>query len=100
MTIQLLARLDVTDDGEFVWWAESPDAPGVTVAAASLRELETLGREAVGDIYPAAEVTIRLVRSAPPADAEVRVSDPAVTGPRPAGGTVEADRATQLVAVA
>lgn len=94
-TIRLVARLDLTDDGEIVWWADSPDAPGVTVAAASLRELESLGREAVADIDPAADVVVRLMGSAPSTEADAITAGSNATGPEPAGVNFEADRVPQ-----
>jgi hypothetical protein len=60
------------DAGEhdFVWWAESPDVPGLTVAAPSLPELRTLIDEAVLlDAPPdVGEITYLLVTEDEPAD--------------------------------
>jgi len=47
MTIHLDVHLDTADTDSMVWWADTADIPGLTVAAASLEELEILSREAV-----------------------------------------------------
>ncbi len=95
MTIRLIARLDVTDAGEIVWWADSPDMAGVSVAAASLRELESLGREAVADIEPTADVVVRLLGSVPSTGADLTAAASTATGPEPAGANFDADRVPQ-----
>lgn len=37
--MKVCIRLEATDDGEVVWWADAPDLPGLYVAADSLNEL-------------------------------------------------------------
>lgn len=56
MTVELLIHLEAAD-GEAVWWAESPDAPGFTAAAPDLAELRARCAEALG----ASDFTERLV---------------------------------------
>lgn len=47
-------------DGEAVWWAESPQAPGFTAAAETLRELRALAYPALREFVGAGEIVERL----------------------------------------
>ena len=90
MTIHLDVHLDTADSGSMVWWADTADIPGLTVAAPSLGELEILSREAVleaGVDDPA--VKLRLVDEAPPSSAEITAR---ADGTEPAGTAADASR--------
>lgn len=55
-TAELIIHLD-NADGEVVWWAESPQVPGLTAAASSLAELRELAMKALRDeLSPTVEV--------------------------------------------
>ncbi|HMG42281.1 MAG TPA: hypothetical protein VK611_13165 [Acidimicrobiales bacterium] len=59
-TAELIIHLG-SADGEVVWWAESPDAPGFTAAAPSLAELRQLAVVALQDLLtPQVEIVERL----------------------------------------
>ena len=90
MTIHLDVHLDTADSGSMVSWADAADIPGLTVAAASLGELEILSREAVleaGVDDPAVE--LRLVDEAPPSSAEITAR---ADWTEPAGTAADASR--------
>lgn len=71
MTIHLDVHLGTADSGTVVWWADSTDIPGLTVAAPSLRELEILSRAAVLEAgLDDPTVELHLVDEAPPSAAE------------------------------
>jgi len=54
-------HLEAADD-DVVWWADSPNAPGLSVAAASLSELMALVEEAITAHYSSPRrVRFRLV---------------------------------------
>jgi hypothetical protein len=93
-------RLDVTDDGQFVWWGDSPALPGLTIAAGDLRELEILAGEAFRDAgYAATTVKLSLVDSEPRTEAPANIA----TSPEPqelGDNSIDAARATSRVAVA
>jgi predicted RNase H-like HicB family nuclease len=70
-TATLIIHLD-NADGEVVWWAESPEAPGFTAAASSLVELRELALNGLRDlISPAIEVAELLVGSGHQVDVQV-----------------------------
>jgi len=90
MTIHLDVHLDTADSGSMVWWADTADIPGLTVAAASLGELEILSRQAVleaGVDDPVVE--LHLVDEAPPSSAETTAR---ADGTQPAGTAADASR--------
>jgi len=90
MTIHLDVHLDTADSGSMVWWADTADIPGLTVAAASLKELEILSREAVlqaGVDDPTVE--LRLVDEAQPSAAEIAAR---ADWTEPAGTAADASR--------
>jgi hypothetical protein len=45
--IRLSVHLERSAQGTAVWWADSPDVPGLYLVADTLRELESLASEAV-----------------------------------------------------
>jgi len=90
MTIHLDVHLDTADSGSMVWWADTADIPGLTVAAASLGELEILSREAVLEAgVDDPEVELRLVGEAPASAAEFTVH---ADSTEPAGAAADASR--------
>lgn len=60
-TATLIIHLDIAD-GEVVWWAESPEAPGFTAVAGSLAELRDLAQTGLCGFFSSpVRVTERLV---------------------------------------
>ncbi len=53
-------------DREAVWWAETPAVPGLSVAAATLKELRSLVAEAGAAHLPGDRVEFQLVADEPP----------------------------------
>lgn len=51
MRVRMLLHLELADAAP-VWWAESEDLPGLTVAADDLAELRRLIREQLAELFP------------------------------------------------
>jgi len=65
-SVQFVVHMDVGDN-DVVWWAESPDIPGLSVAADTLVDLRRLVSESASiHANPAAEVTFQLTGLATP----------------------------------
>lgn len=90
MAVNVLIHLEPTDKGELVWWAESPETPGLSAAANSLVELQFLVRQSIVELVGDVEVAYRLAEDEPVTEGErvtlpdspVPSSGPAVTRAR------------------
>jgi predicted RNase H-like HicB family nuclease len=60
-TIELVIHMEVAD-GEAVWWAESPEVPGFSVAAPTLAEMRDRATTALAELRDGpVEIIERLV---------------------------------------
>lgn len=61
VTTELIIHLESEPEtGEVVWWAESPEVPGLSAAASSLRELREMAMYSLRQLGAAGPVVERL----------------------------------------
>lgn len=74
MNVTFAIHLDPTDR-DIVWWAETENLPGLSVAAPTLRELRTLIEQAVSLHIGEAAINLVLVTDDAPSNPETSVKD-------------------------
>jgi predicted RNase H-like HicB family nuclease len=58
-TVELVIHIEAAD-GEAVWWAESPEVPGFSVAAPTLAEMRERATAALNELEGPVRITERL----------------------------------------